>query len=86
MSIHPGVDRFLEQPPFAASTRFALVTNDGACTADYIPSRQALLARGHRIVKLFSPEHGLHAIGPDGQTHGRWNRSPHRPSRPKPLR
>jgi uncharacterized protein YbbC (DUF1343 family) len=66
MSIQPGVDRFLQQPPFAASTRFALVTNNSACTAGYIPSRQALLARGHRIVKLFSPEHGLQATGPDG--------------------
>lgn len=68
MSIQPGIDRFLEQPSFAASTRFALVTNDSACTASYIPSRQALLARGHRIVKLFSPEHGLQAIGPDGHS------------------
>jgi uncharacterized protein YbbC (DUF1343 family) len=66
MSVQTGIDRFVEEPEFASSARFALVTNDGACTTAYVPSRQALMARGHRIVKLFSPEHGLQAVGPDG--------------------
>ena len=66
MSIQLGIDRLLEQQPFAPPTRFALVTNDGACTGRYISSRQALLSCGFRIVKLFSPEHGLQAVGPDG--------------------
>lgn len=66
MSVQPGVDRFLAEERFLRSMRFALVTNNGACTASYIPSRQALLERGYRIVKLFSPEHGIHTIGRDG--------------------
>ncbi|NDC77295.1 MAG: DUF1343 domain-containing protein, partial [Chitinophagia bacterium] len=45
---------------------WALVTNDAARTADGRPSRQALLAAGLRIRRLFSPEHGIHAIGEDG--------------------
>ncbi len=51
---------------FQRSIRFALVTNNSACTASYIPSRLALLSHGYQVVKLFSPEHGLQAIGPDG--------------------
>lgn len=51
---------------FPRSMRFALVTNNSACTAAYIPSREALLKRGYRIVKLFSPEHGIQTIGRDG--------------------
>ena len=66
MSIQPGIDRFLAEECFQRSMRFALVTNNSACTASYIPSRQALLSHGYHIVKLFSPEHGLQAIGPDG--------------------
>lgn len=45
---------------------WALVTNDAARTSDGRPSRQALLAAGLRIRRLFSPEHGIHAIGEDG--------------------
>jgi len=66
MSIQPGVDRFLTEGRFQRSIRFALVTNNSACTASYIPSRLALLSHGYRIMKLFSPEHGLQTIGPDG--------------------
>jgi len=66
MSIQPGVDRFITEERFQRSMRFALVTNNSACTASYIPSRLALLSQGYRVVKLFSPEHGLQAIGPDG--------------------
>lgn len=47
-------------------TRFALLTNHAACTSSFVPSRQALIAHGHNITTLFSPEHGLDAIGADG--------------------
>jgi len=66
MNFQPGIDRFLTEERFARSLRFALVTNNSACTAAYVPSRQALLCRGYRIAKLFAPEHGIEAIGPDG--------------------
>jgi uncharacterized protein YbbC (DUF1343 family) len=66
MSVRTGVDRFAEEGEFASCARFALVTNDGACNTAFIPSRLALVESGHRIVKLFSPEHGLQAVGPDG--------------------
>jgi uncharacterized protein YbbC (DUF1343 family) len=66
MSIQFGVDRFLADDRNRQSGRFALVTNNSACTASYVPSRLALLSSGCRLVKLFSPEHGLQAIGADG--------------------
>ncbi len=66
MSVQFGVDRFLADDRFQRNTRFALVTNNSACTASYVPSRLALLSSGFRLVKLFSPEHGLQATGADG--------------------
>jgi uncharacterized protein YbbC (DUF1343 family) len=62
-----GIDRLLASPPDWRHSRIALVTNEGATTSGFRPSRQALLAAGFRLVKLFSPEHGLSATGPDGQ-------------------
>lgn len=46
--------------------RLGLVTNDAALTSAAEPVRTALLDAGHRIVRLFSPEHGLSAQGRDG--------------------
>ena len=66
VSVRFGVDRLTGEDDFARAARIALVTNDGACTTSYVPSRVALVERGYRIVKLFSPEHGLQAVGPDG--------------------
>ncbi|GAB3997473.1 DUF1343 domain-containing protein [Spirosoma daeguense] len=66
MAVQFGVDVFLKQTATYQKRRFALVTNNAATTATYIPSRQALLANGFQISKLFSPEHGLDAIGDDG--------------------
>lgn len=50
------------------SSRVGLVTNDAARLASDPGrlSRVALLAAGLPIVRLFSPEHGLSAAGPDG--------------------
>ncbi len=66
MHVQAGVDRLLEETDFDRRCRIALLTNDGACTASYVPSRQALLAKGYQITKLFSAEHGLMAVGADG--------------------
>ncbi|WP_293690424.1 MULTISPECIES: DUF1343 domain-containing protein [unclassified Spirosoma] len=61
------MDRFLEQAVNFQQKRIALVTNQAAITASYIPSRHALLAAGFPVTKLFSPEHGLDSIGEDGR-------------------
>src|SRR5215469_16766435 len=63
---HSGIDRFASHPGSWSRFRFAMVTNEAATTASYIPSRRSLLDQGFRIVKLFAPEHGLDAIGEDG--------------------
>jgi len=53
-------------PSLLPPATWALVTNDAARTADGQASRLALLAAGLRIRRLFSPEHGIQAIGEDG--------------------
>lgn len=64
--IQSGIDFFLSQFPIYQHHRLALVTNDAATTAAFENSRLALLKSGFRIVKLFTPEHGLSAQGADG--------------------
>ncbi len=66
MQVQCGVDQFAFHPGSWKHRRFAMVTNHAASTASYVPSRQALLDQGCQIVRLFSPEHGLDAVGPDG--------------------
>jgi len=63
----PGIDILLANPPGWKNSRIGLVTNHAACTTDFKPVRQALLAAGFNIVRLFSPEHGLDTIGEDGR-------------------
>lgn len=47
--------------------RVGMVTNDAAMTADgRHRSRQVLIQRGWKIVRLFGPEHGLAATAADG--------------------
>lgn len=43
-----------------------MLTNEAAITSEGQPSRQYLLEKGYRIIRLFSPEHGLFANQPDG--------------------
>lgn len=66
-SILSGIDILLASPPAWKDSRIGLVTNHAACTANFKPSRQALLEAGFRITRLFSPEHGLDTIGVDGE-------------------
>lgn len=47
--------------------RWGLVTNEVALTASGERSRVHLLKAGFRLIRLFSPEHGLYAIGADGE-------------------
>ena len=61
-----GIDTFLLQKT-TQDKRWGLVTNDVVMTSDLIPVRQALLYAGFNIVCLFSPEHGMEAMGTDGQ-------------------
>jgi uncharacterized protein YbbC (DUF1343 family) len=70
-SMHPsppsGIDALILEPGRRTSLRWALVTNDAALTSTGEPVRQALLKTGFRIVRLFSPEHGISAKGNDGE-------------------
>ena len=61
-----GIDYFLSHPSVTKITRIGLVTNNAAHTSEGISTRIALLKNGFRLVKLFSPEHGLSASGADG--------------------
>lgn len=61
-----GIDILLQDSPPWKRAHIAFVTNDAATTQKGISSRKALLDNGFNIIKLFSPEHGLHASGADG--------------------
>ncbi|MBV7530517.1 exo-beta-N-acetylmuramidase NamZ domain-containing protein [Chitinophaga sp. sic0106] len=65
-SVRYGIDVLLSTPPEWKSARIGLVTNHAACTSDFLPVRKALLDKGFKVTKLFSPEHGLDTIGVDG--------------------
>jgi uncharacterized protein YbbC (DUF1343 family) len=61
-----GIDQLLSSHPSWKLQRIGLVTNEAARTHNGIPSRKALQDAGFKLVKLFSPEHGLSAKGADG--------------------
>ncbi|MFC5412365.1 exo-beta-N-acetylmuramidase NamZ domain-containing protein [Larkinella bovis] len=67
MAVRLGIDVFLDQWRDFRSKKLALVTNHAATTSAYTPSRQALQTAGFRLVRLFSPEHGLETVGADGR-------------------
>ena len=62
-----GIDALIREPGRHATRRWALVTNDAALSSKGESVRQALLKAGFRIVRLFSPEHGISAKGKDGE-------------------
>ena len=64
--IFPGIDSFLLQKTAFKNLRLALVTNNAARTSTGILSRVALLQNQFRLVKIFSPEHGITVKGDDG--------------------
>ncbi len=61
-----GLDHLLLQQNKFQHYRIALVTNNWAYTLDNEQGRTALIKKGLPICKLFSPEHGLMALGEDG--------------------
>lgn len=60
-----GIDSFLQQSQYK-NGQWGLVTNDVVMTRDLVPVRQALIQNGFKIKYLFSPEHGIAAMGADG--------------------
>jgi uncharacterized protein YbbC (DUF1343 family) len=64
-NILPGIDNFLQSTSYR-NRRIALLCNEASVTSNGIRSRVALKDNGFKIVKLFSPEHGLNALGEDG--------------------
>lgn len=64
-----GVDVLVDEPSYlSGARRVGLVTNDAARLArdTSLRSRVALLGAGVKLVRLFGPEHGLHAGAADG--------------------
>jgi uncharacterized protein YbbC (DUF1343 family) len=64
--VFSGVDHFLEHYIGRKQQRLALVTNHAATTVTGERSFVALQQHSFRIVKLFSPEHGITTTGEDG--------------------
>lgn len=62
-----GIDSMLRDPAPYLGLKWAFVTNDAALTMEGIPCRLALMNAGFRIIRLFSPEHGISATGADGE-------------------
>ena len=58
-----GIDHFLSRATAGKEKRIAMVTNDSAFTSEGVSSRLAVLKKGFKLVKLFSPEHGLTTSG-----------------------
>jgi uncharacterized protein YbbC (DUF1343 family) len=61
-----GLDLALQDPTAWAGRKIALVTNNAATTRAGVSGRIALQKAGLSVIKLFSPEHGLSAVGKDG--------------------
>lgn len=61
-----GIDVFLSERGINKKSRFAIVTNNAAFTADKLLSRLGLVKEGFNLIKIFSPEHGISVKGEDG--------------------
>lgn len=66
MALQFGIDIVLNNNPNWKQQRIAMLTNDAAKTNIGIHGRLALKNAGFNLVQLFSPEHGINAIGQDG--------------------
>ncbi|OIN56067.1 exo-beta-N-acetylmuramidase NamZ family protein [Arsenicibacter rosenii] len=62
-----GIDAFLRNNHHLKTRRLGLITNDAVATRELVPVRQALLRAAFRLEVLFAPEHGLQAVGIDGE-------------------
>lgn len=64
--ITSGIDSFVLQKESYGHLRLALVTNNAAITSTGALSRVALLKNQFKLVRIFSPEHGITLKGEDG--------------------
>ena len=76
--VRKGLDRILENPAafpraFEAGTRLGFITSDGSPPGPWgmgsgsiQTARDALIGAGAPLTHLFTPEHGLSAMAPDG--------------------
>jgi uncharacterized protein YbbC (DUF1343 family) len=66
VNISYGIDSFLLKGEAYKHMRIAFVTNNAAITSTGILSRVALRKNQFKLIKLFSPEHGISVKGVDG--------------------
>jgi uncharacterized protein YbbC (DUF1343 family) len=66
MPLKFGIDIILDNEPIWKKDRIAMLTNDAAKTNKGVKSRLALNDAGFNLITIFSPEHGIKAIGEDG--------------------
>jgi len=66
MPIQFGIDIILKKEPNWKKKTIAILTNDAAKTNKGLISRYALKEAGFNLIKIFSPEHGINAVGKDG--------------------
>jgi uncharacterized protein YbbC (DUF1343 family) len=66
MPLQFGIDIILQNEPNWKKERIGMLTNDAAKTIHGKLSRLALIEAGFNLIQLFSPEHGIKAIGEDG--------------------
>jgi len=64
--VRTGADRLVADPTLVGGTRWGLVTNDTAVTADLRLTSTALQDAGAPLVALFGPEHGLRGAAQAG--------------------
>lgn len=62
----PGINTLLRQKDDYRTQRIALVTNNAGKDASGTMTRVALLHQQYKIIRLFSPEHGITVKGDDG--------------------
>ncbi|MFY8003958.1 MAG: exo-beta-N-acetylmuramidase NamZ domain-containing protein [Chitinophagaceae bacterium] len=68
MEVNYGIDVLLTSSNVNwKNKRIALATNNAALTKSGVPVRKALQDADFHLVKLFSPEHGISAMGEDGK-------------------
>ncbi|NOS90494.1 MAG: DUF1343 domain-containing protein [Cyclobacteriaceae bacterium] len=62
-----GVDRFIQSSNAIKKSRAALLTNHATLTSSGLPVALELKRSGMNLIKLFSPEHGIHSQDEDGK-------------------
>jgi len=60
-----GLERLVEDPALVAGRRFAVLANQASVTWRLEPAWRALAGVGGKLVRIFSPEHGLWGVAQD---------------------